>query len=84
MRQIVCVDSQLFFFYFWHRNILIASDGNLMFYRHRQNCFFVLNLCLLGLFVLDLILPVKSPSWRCNDAFIVFFGLMIVLIPVSL
>lgn len=49
--------------------------------------FFVLNLCSLGLFVLDLILPVKSPSWRCNDAFILFyvtFGLMIVLIPLSL
>lgn len=54
MRQIVCVDSQLFFFLFWHRNILIASDGNVMFYR--QRLFFVLNLCSLGLFVL--ILPV--------------------------
>jgi len=38
MRQIVCVDSQLFFL-FWHRNILIASDGNVMFYLQRQTVF---------------------------------------------
>lgn len=44
-----------------------------MFYGQRQNLFFVLNLCSLGLFVLNLILPVQSPSWRCNDAFVVLF-----------
>lgn len=68
--------------FFWHRNILIASDGNVMFYLQRQNCFCTKS-ALAGS-VLDLILPVQSPSWRCDDAFLVFpFGLMIVVIPVS-
>lgn len=59
MRQIVCVDSQLLYFFFGIEIFLIASDGNLMFYRRRQKTVFVLNLWSLGLFVLGLILPVQ-------------------------
>ncbi|KAG7215069.1 hypothetical protein INR49_020967 [Caranx melampygus] len=46
--------------------------------------FFVLNLCSLGLFVVDLILPFSRHLGGAMMRLLFSFGLMIVLIPVSL